>query len=322
MPSIRPTPGLRTSDSREIQLFNAGFKAGKGKSTSVLIKRSRGFGDVLMVLPALKALKRKYGSETKIIFETSPAYFPLLRRFSFIELTEEKQRRSRKQYGLIVDLQNKVDFLPVCRSGPRQDLFAELLEVSPRCYRSRFNFPVSKREIERAKAILERSHWRGEKLLGLHLMAYSTIRTWPIERNLELVERLHGKEGWKILILESHAVREQFRKFDHIILPDRTGLVDLLGLLSLCECIVCPDSGVMHLAGFLQIPTVALFGPIRPEFRIGYYPKTRAIYLGLDCQPCEDWQIHACYKRPHYRQCLKGITVEMVIRDLEEIGCF
>jgi len=309
--------------SEEIQLFNAGFRTGKGKQSAVLVKRFRGLGDVLQVLPALKALKGKYGPKTKLVFGTSPIFFPLLRRFDFIDrLVNEKQAEVKGRYDLVVDLQNKVDFLPICCEAPRQDLFARLLELNPQCYCPRFDFPILKSEIVKARTILQRAGWRGEKLFGLHLMAYSAIRTWPVERNLELVERLSDREGWKILILESHAVREQFRKFDHVIVPDKTALIDLLGLLSFCEYLVCPDSGIMHLAGLLQIPSVALFGPIPPEFRIGYYPKTTGLSLRVDCNPCWDWQTHACHKRPHYRQCLKKITVEMVINTLEDIGCF
>lgn len=322
MPGTRSVPNSRAI-SEEIRLFNAGFKAGRGRPSAVLVKRFRGLGDVLQVLPALRALKGKYGPKTKLVFGTSPVFFPLLRRFDFIDrLVNEKQAEAKERYDLTVDLQNKVDFLPICCEAPRQDLFARLLELNPRCYRPRFNFPITKSEIGSARAILKRAGWRGEKLLGLHLTAYSTIRTWPVERNLELVERLSDREGWKILILESHAVREQFRKFDHVIVPDKTSIVDLLGLLSFCKGFVCPDSGPMHVAGLLRIPTVALFGPIPPGFRIGYYPQTTGLSLRVECNPCWDWQTHACHKKPHYRQCLKKITAEMVIETLEGAGCF
>lgn len=323
MPITRDVP-KKIASVDGIELFDAGFRAGKGKSVSILIKRFRGLGDVLQLLPALKALKRKYGPNVKLIFGTSPVLFPLLRRFKFINhLIGEVQAENEERYELVIDLQGKVDFLPICKKAPRQELYARLLNLDARCYRLPFDFPVFKRrEIENARAILRRAGWNGERLLGLHLMTFTSIRTWPVEKNLELVEKLSNRDGWKILILESHAVREQFRKFDHVIVPDRTGLIDLLGLLTFCDCLVCPDSGVMHLAGFLDIPSVALFGPIPPEFRIKYYPKTVGLSLNLDCQPCFDWQLHACYKRPNYRQCLKDITAEMVIKKLEEIGCF
>ncbi len=308
--------------SGDIKLFNVGFKAGKGRATSILVKRSRGLGDVLQVLPAMKSLKRKYGPKTTLTFGTSPPLFPLLRRFSFIDrLIDDRRTENGDQYGLTVDLQDKVDFLPICREASRPDLFANLLEVHPRCYLKQFNFPVSKNEIQNAKAILKRANWQGEKLLGLHLTAYSAIRTWPVDRSLELVRLFSGQRGWKVLILESHAVRERFQQFDHVILPDQTEVIDLLGLLSLCDAFVGPDSGVMHLAGFLQIPSVVLFGPIPSEYRIGYYPKTIGLSAEVDCSPCWDWQTHACYKRPHYRQCLKDITAEMVIAKLGENGC-
>lgn len=286
MPTTRDVP-KRGSASVDIHLFDAGFRAGQGKPTSILIERVRGLGDVLQLLPALKAVKKKYGS-AKLDFKTSSVFFPLLKRFDFIDhlIREDASKDQLSKYSLVMDLQNKVDFLPICKEAPRQDLFAKLLNVNAKCYQLKFNFPVYKKEITNARSILRAGGWRGEKLLGLHLMTYSLIRTWPIERSLDFVDKLSDYKDLKIVILEHHAIREKFRKFGHVIIPDKTELIDLIGLLSLCDYTVCPDSGVMHLAGLLKVPTVALFGPIPPEFRIKYYPRTTGISLNLDCQPC------------------------------------
>ena len=318
MPKIRSLKPPNLVNER-IKIFDLGFAAGRGASSKVVVLRSRGLGDVVQLLPSLRCMKRKYGENVKLLFATTKVYFPLFKRFKFIDGLREADSLDRESFDIVIDLDGKFDFLPICKQAPRADLISSLLDVPTECNSEEFIFPVTSSERRRAKSSLKRSGWEGEPLLGLHLSAYAPIRTWPLERNIELVKKLRKQ---KILILENRSIREKFKDFPNVILPDRTELIDLIGLITMCKCIVCPDSGVLHLAGFLKVPTVALFGPIPPEFRIKYYPTVRAICLGLKCSPCWDWQTHACLNTPWYRDCLKKITPEMVAKELEELGCF
>jgi heptosyltransferase-2 len=57
-------------------------------------------------------------------------------------------------------------------------------------------------------------------------------------------------------------------------------------LLSICDGFIGNDSGSMHLAGALGIPTVAIFGSTNPNRTGPLGPKTRVIYRKLECSPC------------------------------------
>ena len=63
------------------------------------------------------------------------------------------------------------------------------------------------------------------------------------------------------------------RGSDAIVAAGQTNIGELIALLSLCDGFAGNDSGAMHLAAALAIPTVGIFGSTNPE-RTG--PERRA----------------------------------------------
>ena len=62
-------------------------------------------------------------------------------------------------------------------------------------------------------------------------------------------------------------------------------------LLSKCEYVYTPDTGIFHLASLIGTPCKAFFGPIDPKLRDGYYKVENIIlYKGdeMKCVPCKD----------------------------------
>jgi ADP-heptose:LPS heptosyltransferase len=325
LPAIRDWRGRDRVRDGEIdsglESFDLGFRAGEGAWERIIVERYRGLGDVVQLMPSLAAMKEKYGRNVEIGLATSGAYFPIVGRFEFIDFVlEQEEVEEMGDWGEIavrINLQGRVDFLPNCRKGARADLFSYFLRVDS-AVNEGFRFPVLEEERVGAFRILERVGWTGGDLIGLNLVTNAPIRNWPVERSEELADRVVREMGMEVLILENQPIRERFLGKRGVIVPDRVGVSDLVGLISVCRGVVCPDSGVMHLSGMMGIPTVALFGPIPPELRIKYYPSVRSIYLGLECQPCYDWQTHACEGKPWYRQCMNRITVEMVLEEIEK----
>ncbi len=67
---------------------------------------------------------------------------------------------------------------------------------------------------------------------------------------------------------------------------------DTVAALSLVDGIISVDTGVVHAAGALGVPGVALFGPFPPETHVADYPSITGItadYQGKTCRgPCEE----------------------------------
>ena len=90
-----------------------------------------------------------------------------------------------------------------------------------------------------------------------------------------------------------------------------------IGLISQLDCLVCNDSGPMHLAGALGIPFAALFGPTHPD--LGFcpgYTNGHIIHSGMKCSPCSIHGSSPC--RMKTRECMDSITPDKVI---ETVHC-
>jgi ADP-heptose:LPS heptosyltransferase len=74
-------------------------------------------------------------------------------------------------------------------------------------------------------------------------------------------------------------------KSSALIAAAETTVGELIALLSLCHGFAGNDSGCMHLAGALGVPTVALFAPTHPMRTRPLGRDCAAIYPGPDAAP-------------------------------------
>ena len=76
------------------------------------------------------------------------------------------------------------------------------------------------------------------------------------------------------------------------------------------------DSGLVHAARAMGVPTVALFGPTAPlVHELG--PKERAVTLGLDCSPCSAHGQRRCPLGHH--RCLRDLPAGLVLEHCEAV---
>jgi heptosyltransferase-2 len=96
----------------------------------------------------------------------------------------------------------------------------------------------------------------------------------------------------------------------------------LAELLQRSKLLVTNDSGPLHLAVALDVPTVSLFGPETPVL---YAPPQNGRHIvffkNIDCSPCINVHngklMKCCRTRP---ECLESITVAEVVRAIRGSG--
>jgi ADP-heptose:LPS heptosyltransferase len=97
---------------------------------------------------------------------------------------------------------------------------------------------------------------------------------WPAERFAAVVVRA-VELGHRVLVVHAPSDRPELRAFKAALgSPPPAGvriapslpLGVVAALLRGADRFLCNDTGVMHVAGALNTPTLALFGPTRPEF--------------------------------------------------------
>jgi heptosyltransferase II len=90
-------------------------------------------------------------------------------------------------------------------------------------------------------------------------------------------------------------------------LAGTTSLVETIYLISQCSLFISNDSGLMHVAGALNIPTVAVFGSTNPRTTSPAGEKTILVRKDVSCSPCLK---KTC---PTDFRCMTLITVEDVV---------
>ncbi|MCM8626091.1 glycosyltransferase family 9 protein [Accumulibacter sp.] len=97
-------------------------------------------------------------------------------------------------------------------------------------------------------------------------------------------------------------------------------LADTARLIAGCTAMVANDSGLMHLAAALGVPTLGIFGLTSPAREAMPWPALHTLTGGLDCEPAcrrQPWGRRDCER---HLQCLKQIQPSAVAARLREIA--
>jgi heptosyltransferase-2 len=93
----------------------------------------------------------------------------------------------------------------------------------------------------------------------------------------------------------------------------KVSLAELPLKIADCSLAITNDSGLMHIAAAVGIPTIAIFGPTVRE--LGFMPRNKNVQVtennDLDCRPCTTIGLDHCPKG-HFK-CMKQIVPEKII---------
>lgn len=122
-------------------------------------------------------------------------------------------------------------------------------------------------------------------------------KRWPATHFAKLAARL-GADGWRVVLAggpDDREISEQIvADVPRDVAADRlinfigqTSLQELAALIKNASLFISGDTGPLHIAAALQVPSVAIFGPTLPD-RTGPYGSERAVVLTtpLECAGC------------------------------------
>jgi heptosyltransferase-2 len=145
---------------------------------------------------------------------------------------------------------------------------------------------------------------------------YGPAKRWPAAHFGRLARSMR-QAGWDVWLFGSANDREVCEAVNAAAggvctdLAGRTDLGQAVDLLSLAERVVSNDSGLMHVAGALGHPLVALFGSSDPNHTPPLSRRARVLSLHLGCSPC--------FRRVcplGHTDCLNKLTPERVVEAL------
>jgi lipopolysaccharide heptosyltransferase II len=153
---------------------------------------------------------------------------------------------------------------------------------------------------------------------------YGPAKRWLPERFAETMRAIHERTGceWRIFgVAKDRAVADEIVQLAAVPVTDlvgKTTLAELIERLRECDLLLTNDTGTMHLAAYLGVPVVAIFGSTEPAL-------TGPLNLGdsaagghailrrhVECSPCF---LREC---PIDFRCMKAVTSAEVIAAIEQ----
>ena len=193
--------------------------------------------------------------------------------------------------------------------------------------RLKIEIPENEHQILKQRLQGEISDFSFKKIVLLNANASDIVplRKWSLSNFVELGKRLLENAEITVVLTGSPEENEACADLALKIDPDRvinfagkTTFKELITLYSLSDLLVTNDSGPVHFASTTDIPIIALFGPETPKIFGPMSPHAKTISLGLACSPCIsvfNQKKSSCTDN----QCMKQITVEMVIQETQKI---
>ncbi|MDP2043920.1 MAG: glycosyltransferase family 9 protein [Candidatus Omnitrophota bacterium] len=103
----------------------------------------------------------------------------------------------------------------------------------------------------------------GQRIVAIHPFTSDPLKQWPVERFGELAQRITQEMKLKVVFVGRVEDRGQSPlgtvPSESIDLINKTSLVELAALLKRCSLLISCDSGPVHLAASVGTPVIALF---------------------------------------------------------------
>jgi heptosyltransferase II len=142
--------------------------------------------------------------------------------------------------------------------------------------------------------------------------AYGPAKKWFPERFSAVADRLIDATGAQAILFgsvgdrESTAAVQGSARHPLIDIAGMTNLKEAIALIARCSLFISNDSGLMHVAGALGVPTIAIFGSTNPVTTSPVGKRSVVIHHEVPCGPCLK---PVC---PTDFRCMEGIGVEEV----------
>jgi heptosyltransferase-2 len=315
--------------------------------SNILVRATNWVGDAVMSLPALRAIRERF-STARISVLAKPWVADLYGRESFIDeiilYSGESPWRTghelrTRRFDCAILLQNAFEAawiawlakIPV-RIGYKRD-GRQLLLTKPVDVPKPGEIPRHERfyylELLRRAGVIDKlpeseairlgsgPNLRAKRVIGVSPgAAYGTAKRWLPERFAEAAGALATARGASIALFGSKTERELCEEVAQRLnghqvtnYAGQTTLAQFIDLASGCELFLTNDSGSMHIASALGVPTVAIFGATDDSATGPTGSNARVVRHPVDCSPC---LLREC---PIDHRCMTGVSADRVVRE-------
>jgi heptosyltransferase II len=166
---------------------------------------------------------------------------------------------------------------------------------------------------------------KNKKLLGINPGAsYGNAKRWYPKEFAHVASNLSSQ--YDIIIfggpdeidiatdIEQYLIQKRVSNYQN--LAAKTTISELISQIANLDLFITGDSGPMHLAAALQVPTVAIFGPTNEKETSQWMnEKSMIVKRDLECQPCLK---RVCPLKHH--NCMKLIVASDVLSEVKRLN--
>lgn len=171
-----------------------------------------------------------------------------------------------------------------------------------------------------AKNWLSKQGVGSKPIVGIHPGAYYESQRWPIENFAELVNQIQDNIEADVVIFggqgDKHLV-DWICSLINLKVPTYIGndLRSFAALVSRCSLLICNNSGPLHVAVAVHIPTISFMGPTNKD----RWMPTGNVHtvLRMNDLPCIGCNLGSCKKGTH--DCMRLITPSTVLNAVKHI---
>ena len=284
--------------------------SGISEDSKVLVIRDTGLGDVLMVTPFLRALKSNF--KCHVTFATLDCWMPIFQGHSYIDKVLDMAHVPRNQYDFVIDLCRTVENAEENNiNDHRVVAFGKLIDLDLSA------------DMHLDYFITEEERQWGLDLLGTFNVKYPIAyvwtasmecRSWSNDKHAIVLQRLIETGFTPVLLCRDNVTGD----FEGVInLTGKYSVRETAAIMNACKACLTPDTGLLHLASAIDLPTVCYSGafPMSERATPRFVNEFAEINVKENCAklPCRQYRCKH-YLRDQYSvsPCLDVSTLEVV----------
>jgi ADP-heptose:LPS heptosyltransferase len=315
-----------TSPSALMVKAGGDFGTVSSECRSLLIGRTGGLGDLTLLTPVLREIKRRWPT-VKIAVASIADLQQSIQNLPFIDelLPYPVSVEKAITYDGWIWLENVVEKGEDSKTLHSVDCVAKFigLELPEDCDKLQAYVvtPMERADVQEAYPRIP-----GVRRLCIQPKASAACRTYN-KTGQVIAEFL--KKGWEVFLLGREGEFKTEPKPGLRTITDGWSFRHRAALVETCDCLLAPDSSLLHVAGALKVPAVGLYSVFPWQLRTKYAPTTRALTRleGFPCAPCHHhatptkaFPDHCPTKAKGYCGVMDAITVEQIVKTIEEIA--
>lgn len=324
----KPQFELETGDGFLMTRHTLGSVSHSKQCRSILFGRTGGLGDLTLLTPVLREIKRRWPS-VRIAVASIRELQQSIQNLPFIDelLAYPVLESKAQEYDGWVWLEGVMEKNPDAKELHSVDCVAKFIGLPLADDTDKVQAYVVTQK-ERAWAQWAYPRIEGIRRICVQVGASATCRTYPAKQLQQVLGELLAKQ-WEVFLMGREGeIKADTRRPGLRIITDGYTFRQRAALIETADCVLAPDSSLTHIAGALAVPCVALYGPFHWKVRTAYNPLTKALTgHGFSCNPCNH---HQHFNKVFPENCptrdkghcgvLAAITPEKIVATIEEIA--